>query len=299
MGNITDKLANFALQTQYIDLPEQVRHEVKRVILDSVGCALGGLSTERGKIAVALATRLGGTPESTIIGTREKVSCTNAAFANGEIVNALDFDALSAAGHDVPCLIAAVLAMAESCGTTGENLILAAALSLEISYRLDLKAPPTLTIQHGRDPAVTVIAEGPDRGKLRWPQVLGQSAVTLAAAAGAGKILNIGKDNLANAISIAGSICPPNVSRKCMTTAPFKMTKYGPAGAVAQAGITSALLAEMGYTGDTDLFDGEFGFWTYTGQAEWGEARREEVLANLGVEWCSHKINYKQYPCGI
>ncbi|MFC1901805.1 MmgE/PrpD family protein [Chloroflexota bacterium] len=282
---MTDKLANFVVQAQYADLPEEVSHEVKRVLLDSVGCAFGGHSTERGKIAGDLAMRLGGPPESTIIGVKNKVSCTNAAFANGELINALDFDALSAAGHDVPCLISAALALAESCSTTGKNLILAIALSFEISHRLDLKVPP--------------IAEGSDRGKLRWPQVLGQSAATLAVAASAGKILNLDKDKLANAISIAGFICPPNVSRKCMTTAPFRMTKYGPAGAVAQAGITSALLAEMGYTGDTDLFDGEFGFWTYIGQGEWEKARGEKVLSDLGVEWYSHMMNYKQYPCGI
>lgn len=81
----------------------------------------------------------------------------------------------------------------------------------------------------------------------------------LAAATGAGKILNLDQDKIANAIGIAGCICPPNIARKCMETSPVRMTKYGPAGWSAQAGVTSALLAGMGYTGDTDLFEGEYG----------------------------------------
>ena len=50
----------------------------------------------------------------------------------------------------------------------------------------------------------------------------------------------------------------------------------------------------MGYTGDTDLFDGDYGFWRYTGQEEW---RTEEVV-DLGTKWRGHQIKYKLYPCG-
>ena len=80
-----------------------------------------------------------------------------------------------------------------------------------------------------------------------------------------------------------------------MHTAPVRMTKYGVTGWGAQAGITSALLAEMGYIGDTNLFDGEYGFWRYTGQEEW---KNEKVLTDLGEKWRCHHIKYKQYPGG-
>ena len=73
------------------------------------------------------------------------------------------------------------------------------------------------------------------------------------------------------------------------------MTKYGSPGWGAHVGIISALLAAAGYEGDTDLFDGEYGFWRYTGYQEW---KSEEILANLGREWHSYQMDYKQYPSG-
>ena len=281
MENITETIAKFTTQAKFTDLPEKVVHEVKRVVLDSVGNAIYGLSSEKGSIAAKLAAKLGGPPESTIIGTKDRVSSTNAAFANGELINALDFDATSPGGHDVPGLIGGALAIAESCGVSGKDLILAIALSFEISARLKIKI-------------ASIVNEGPDKGKMQFPSVFGQSTYALAAAVSAGKILNLSRQKMANAIGIAGCLCPPNIARKSHETVPFRMTKYGVAGAVSQTGIMSALLAEMGYTGDTDLFDGEYGFWRYTGL----EPRGEEMLSDLGVEWCSHKIDYKQYPSG-
>lgn len=286
MEKTVAKLASFVTQARFSALPDDVIHETKRVILDSIGCAIAGLATERGKITTELARRLGGPREATIIGTGDKVSCVNAAFANGELINALDFDALSpAVVHVVPTVIPAVLALAESIGASGDNLILAAALGCETSSRLK----PAVA-----DAASTIVTEGPE-AKLRQSTVSGFSAVALAAAVSAAKILNLGQEKIANAIGIAGCICPPSIFRKFVDTAPVRMTKYGPPGWGAQVGVTSALLAEMGYTGDTDLFEGECGFWRYTGQEDWGT---EEILANLGTKWQGHQIKYKQYPCG-
>jgi len=127
------------------------------------------------------------------------------------------------------------------------------------------------------------------------PPVSGYSVVTLAAAAGASKIMNLDEEKTAHAISIAGCMCPPNLFRKFTDTSPVRMTKYGPTGWGAQAGVTSALLADMGYTGDTDLFEGEYGFWRFTGKDNW---RTEELPPDLGKKWLGHHLKYKLYPCG-
>lgn len=286
MSKIIERLASFVADTQFSALPDEVIHEMKRVILDSIGCAIGGLSTDRGWIAVGLAKKLGGSSESTIIGTHDKASCTNVAFANGELINALDFDALSpTVVHVVPIVIPAVLALAETIGTSGKNLIAAVAVGLEIAARLR----PVVA-----DGGTNIIREGPDKGKLRRSAVSGFSVVSLAAAASAGKIMGLNNNKIANVIGIAGCICPPNIFAKFVNTAPVRITKYGPTGWGAQVGVTSALLAEMGYTGDTDLFDGEYDFWKYTGQDEW----KTEDMTGLGIEWHGHQIKYKLYPCG-
>jgi len=274
------KLVDFATGATFSDLPENAIHEIKRVVLDSIGCAINGLSTDRGKIAVDLARKLGGPPESTIMGTNYKVSSANATFANGELINALDFDAFSEA-HSPPIIVPAALALGESVLSSGKNIILSIALGLEVVPRL-------------KSSHVYPISEGPEKGNLRYRAIAGNSAVTLGSAISAGKILGLNQEKMANAIGIAGCICPPNIFAKWIRTIPVRMTKYGPPGWGASTGVISALLAEMGYTGDTDMFDGEYGFWKYTGE----EPKSKEILQDLGVNWRSSHISYKQYPCG-
>ena len=289
MGNgITEKLARFVSMVRFSDLPEYVVHEMKRVILDSIGCAILGRLTERGKIAAALASKLGGASESSIVGINDKVSCTNAAFANGEAMNALDFDAISQLGrHDVPTLVSGILALAESTDTSGKDLILSAAIGFEVSGRVKSLAGSMTT--------------GSRNSKIAWPAVSSVAeGASLGVGAGGCKILALNQEKVANAIGIAGCICMPGTLRKFIETTPTKMTKYGPAGWGAQAGVTAALLAERGYTGDVDLFDGEYGFWRYMGINE-GTLNTDillEDLESLGTQWLAHQISYKQYPCG-
>jgi 2-methylcitrate dehydratase PrpD len=282
MGRMIEKLASFTTTIQFGDLPEEAIHEMKRVLLDSIGCAINGVSTDRGQIAIELARKLGGPREASVFGTNDKVSSANAAFANGELINALDFDAFSG-GHSAPILIPPALALGESIGASGKNIIMALALGFEISSRLK---------SQGR----VLIAEGPDKSKIKWREVYGHSATALAAAACAGKILNLDQGKMVNAIGIAGCMCPPNIQAKWMRTSPVRMTKYGPAGWSAHVAVSSALLADMGYTGDTDLFESDYGFWRYTADEEW---KKEEVLEDLGIEWSCHKVSYKQYPAGL
>lgn len=286
MTGVAETLADFVDKTRFSDLPQFITHEMERLMLDSIGCAIAGLSTERGKIAVGVARELGGPAESVIIGSRYKVSCANAAFANGELMNALDFDALSNVGrHDVPTLLAAVIAVAERVGSTGKDLITAAALAIEVSGRI-------------KSAVLGMHAPGPEEGKMLWPAVNGYSSASLGAAAGAAKLLNLAAPQIANAVGIAGYMCPPNTMRKWVETTPVRMAKYGPPGWGAQVGVTAALLAGMGYLGDTDLFDGDFGYWRYTGKNK-GEWQAEKVIDGLGEKWCCHEIIYKQYPCGL
>jgi len=286
MGETVEGLGEFVSRVQFNDLPKYVVHEMKRVIMDSIGCGIAGHMAEKGKIAAELAKKLSGLHEATILGTEEKGSCAHAAFANGELINALDYDAISSmGGHDVPALVSAILASGELVAASGKDLILATALALEISQRL-------------KSATGGVHTPAPGGHRIVWPAVYGYSASVLAAAAGAGRLLNLDKGQVANAIGIAGYICPPSTFMKFLHTTPVRMAKYGPAGWGAQAGVTAALLAEMGYTGDTKLFEGEHSFWRYTGKGE-GEWDMEGVMEGLGTSWTCHQIQYKQYPAGL
>ena len=92
--NIMRQLAEFAADTKWDALPPPIAHETKLLLMDSIGCALAALATDKGKMNLSLAKRYGGPPEASVIGTRDKVSLPTAAMVNGELMFTLDFTAI-------------------------------------------------------------------------------------------------------------------------------------------------------------------------------------------------------------
>jgi 2-methylcitrate dehydratase PrpD len=284
MNRIAETLADHIIGVEYSHIFPDTIHEIKRGILDTIGCCLGGLSMDKGRKAVQLAQRLGGPSESTIIGVFGKVSCTCAGWANGESANAQDWSA-GCAFHDVPIVVSAALAVGESQGCSGQELLVAAAIGLETSGRIG---------RAGAN-AYTAIKEGPDKGLIHWDPVTGMAHGTFGAAAAAGRLLKLNEEKMAQALGLAGFICPPQTFRKFNFTTPIPMTKYGPLGWITQSGITAALLAETGYTGDTGLFEGDYGFGRYTGALQW---HPERILRNLQNQVPRLRLFFKLYPMG-
>ena len=284
MDDLTKKLSEFAIQAQFRDLPKEVVHETKRILLDSIGCAVGARRMERGRICTELAQKLGGPPEATILGTSSKVARLNAAFANGELINALDYDA-NLGLHMPPFVIPAPLALAETVSASGKSLILSIAIGLEIATRLQMATAPALASKKNAS------------GKLEvsFAPVSGHGTGVFGAAVGAAKILNLGLEKMANTIGIAGYAGPPSTFRKWTDTVPCGMMKYGPAGFTAEVGLRSALVAEMGYYADKDVFAGEFGYGRFSGLQQWDGVA---AVQGLGSRWKCAEVSYKKYPCG-
>ena len=84
----TRELVNFAEKTVFDDVPTPVIEKTKRVLLDSIGCALGGNVVDRSKIALEFIEDAGGKPQATVIG-RHKTLCAHAAFVNAELMGLL------------------------------------------------------------------------------------------------------------------------------------------------------------------------------------------------------------------
>ncbi len=285
MSSLSQELARFVVETKFEDLPEAVVHEAKRTLLDSVGCALAGIQTDKGRISIALARRLGGPPESSIIGIGDKVSCSSAAFANGELINALDYDNELLPPGNIPSnLIPAPLAIAESIRAPGKDLILATVLGHEISTRITR----ALSIE------TEIVREGPEKGKVKWTPAHGHGQCMFGGTAGVGKILKLDRKKMAHALGIAGHFSPVPSQRKWAETAPSAMTKYGSGGWLSMGEITAALLAEMGYVGDTTVFDGEYGFWRFYASERW---EPDVVMDKLGETWLFLETKEKLYPC--
>lgn len=284
MQNITDQYARFVTGVTWDSLPQSVVREVKRILLDSVGCAVAGLSTDKAKHAVELALRQGGAHEASILGLGTKVPAASAAFANAEMVNGLDYNASLNGAAAVPVVLPSALATAEASGVSGRDLILGLAIGLEGAARMQHAFPRTMEL----------VREGPDRGKTVVWDAFGHSGTIFGAAAAAGKILGLDKEQTLNAMGIAGYIAPVAPQGKWNRTPNPPMTKYCMVGWVARAAVTAASLAELGYTGDQTVLDGEFGFWKYYLPQKWTP---EVLLEGLGLQWYVPKAFYKPYPC--
>ena len=74
----TRRLARSVVTARYADLPEAVRHEAKRTLLNWVGCAIGGSHDETVINAIAAVAPFAGAAQATLFGRTERLDALNA-----------------------------------------------------------------------------------------------------------------------------------------------------------------------------------------------------------------------------
>src|ERR1700722_944104 len=179
---LAHQLADYACALRFEDLSKEVVHEVKRRVIDSLGCALGAWKAEPFVIARRVAGDFSAKHGSTIFGTDHKAPPDWAAFANGCGIRYFDFNDtyLSKEPAHPSDNISAALAVAESLGADGRELITAIALAYEVQCRLC--------------DAASIRARG-------WDHVTyGAFSATL----GAAKVLQLSAKETMNALALAG-----------------------------------------------------------------------------------------------
>src|SRR3989449_11221315 len=136
--SLAHQLANYACSLRFEELSPEVVHEVKRRVIDSLGCALGAWTEEPCRIAREITSEFSAKRGSTIIGTSHKAPPDWAAFANGCAIRYFDYNDtyLSKEPAHPSDNISAALAVAESVGADCHQLITAIALAYEGQCRL-------------------------------------------------------------------------------------------------------------------------------------------------------------------
>jgi 2-methylcitrate dehydratase PrpD len=278
---IAEQLANFVSETKFSDLPDDVVAESKRILLDSLGCAIAAGGDTKGRIGIEYGRIMGGDQKAaTIFGSKHRSSIFGAAFANGELINALDFDAILPPGHVSPYVLPAALAVAETDRVSGQNLVLAVAIAHELSNRF------------GK--AMDYIRDTVD-GKFAMPPILGYTSTVFGATAAVTQLRNATADVTAHALAIAASISPVNSHRSWIEHTPVSTIKYTMAGPITQAALSAAHMALLGHRGDPAVFDdAEFGYRRFIGSSRWNPDR---LTAALGKDWYFQRENsFKHYP---
>ncbi|MGH8543518.1 MAG: MmgE/PrpD family protein, partial [Gammaproteobacteria bacterium] len=85
-------IAEFVRRLKLADVPPAVVAKSKLVFLDTLGVALASSTMEFGQMVLNVARKLGGSPDSSVIGSPGKVAAANAVLANGTLAHGLDYD---------------------------------------------------------------------------------------------------------------------------------------------------------------------------------------------------------------
>jgi 2-methylcitrate dehydratase len=232
---LANQLADFAVALKFEHLPAPVVHEVKRRVIDSLGCAFGAWDAEPCVIARRVASEFSAARGATLLGTNHRAPPDWAAFANGCLIRYLDYNDtyLSKEPAHPSDNIAAALAAAESVGASGRDLITAIALAYEVQCRFC------------------------DTQSLRargWDHV---SYGAFSSALAAAKLFGLDARRMRHALGIAGVASAALRQSRVGELSHWKGCAFANA---ARHGVYAALLAREGMTGPAPIFEGEKGF---------------------------------------
>jgi 2-methylcitrate dehydratase PrpD len=265
----TQKLAEFAASLEHEDIPSSIVDKAKEIILDTIGVGLGGADAHSSRILLDVVSQFGGVKESTIFGHPDRASCRDAALINGAMAHALELEeAQTLPGHPAVVVLPAALAIAERQHLSGRELIAAFVAGYDIHCRL---------------------AHGSKRSAMELGWHFTSVCGVFGAAVAVGRLLRLDRQRMANALGLAGSQAAGNL----MSETDGTLAKRLQPGLAAQGGIISALLAEKGYTGPTNVLEAPHGFYDMYAH----EYDLNTVADGLGEQFEIANSNLKIYPC--
>jgi len=268
--NETLTLARFVAESRWGDIPQTMRHEAKRALLNWIGCAIGGCRDETVERALAALDEFSGPRTSSLIGRREKLDALHAALLNGISSNILDYDDthLRTVMHPTVPVAAALCALAEHRPVTGAQFVQAFVLGIEVGCRIGNAVSPW-HYAHG------------------W-HISGTCGI-FGAAAGAAKLLGLNTQQTAWAL---GNAATQSSGVRAMMGSMGKSYNLGHA---AHMGLLAAVMAEQNFTSSEHGLEAPAGFVHVLGDTP----DLDELTRGLGTTWELAANAYKPYPCGI
>jgi len=268
--DITRKLARYVVAARFQDLPEGVRREIGRSLLNWLGVAVGGSRHEAVEIALGAVTPFSGPQQASLFGRPERLDVINAALINGISSHVFDFDDtdLLTAVHPSAPVMPAVLALAELNAVSGCDLVTAITMGFEVECRLGRAVQPAL-------------------GNIGWHPtgVVG----VFGAAVAAGKLLGLDEERMCHAVGLAAT--QPVGVREMFGS----MTKSFHPGRASQSGLLAAFLAEKGYTSSLQGIEAKCG-WArlVSAKQDW-----QAITDGLGEDYEIYRNTYKPFACGL
>lgn len=269
---LSQALAGFAANLEWRRIPKAVRERAKLLLVDAIGVAFASTRFDFAQRALAAMKALG-SGDADVIGLKDKLALRDAALLNGILVHGLDYDDTYLPGsvHLTASCVPAVLAVAAARGASGEELLTALALGLEVSARLGAAGKGGFL-----------------RAGFHATSIVGTFGCALAA----GRLMKLDVQQLAAAQGIALSA----TSGTLQPITDGSWTKRMHPGLSAASGITAATLAREGYVAPMEAYEGRFGLFSAFLGAHAKDADAPSVTHALGEHWEFPRTSIKLYP---
>lgn len=267
---LTSRLCANLAATRFDDLPETVRHEAKRALIDWIGCAMAGSAHPTIDKTVAALSAVAGNGPGSLVARTERLGLLEAAIANGQMGHILDFDDTHMDGvvlHASSPLYAALFALAERQPVTGRDITVAFTTGFEAGVRAGKAAP-----RH-------------HDGGWHLTGTLG----TIAAGVACGRLLAFDGQKLTYTTGISAT------QSAGMQQNRGTMCKSLHSGKAASNGLLAALLAEQGFDSSNEILEGRRGFANIYSV----DSDVDALTRGFGESWELAKNGYKPYACGI
>jgi 2-methylcitrate dehydratase PrpD len=269
IDGLSRKLAEFAQGFELAHAPTEVISNAKLAILDCLGVSVLATRQEIGDCLDKFAKANAGAGNCTVWGMALKASVRDAAFLNGTLAHGLDYDDRN---HSTTYTLAASLATAESVDASGRQALEAFIVGREVRATLD-------RIFSARSSGIGPGARGWHSNGILGP---------IAAACSASRIYRLNPQQTLSAIGLSAGACG------ALTRDGGTMAKPYRCGHAAATGVTSALLAQAGFSSDETVIEGRYGLLDAVGPLS------DEILRslgkNLGVEWdLAHSLRIKPF----
>ena len=269
MPTIAEQMSSWTVGLHYSHLPAEVAHLAKRMIIDTIGCAIGAYTSEPSKIARHLASTVTSSQPCTVIGSGQTTSPDLATFANGVMIRYLDYNdgyTSQESGHPSDS-IAAVLSATEMAGLGGRRAITATVAAYEAFCRLG------------------------DAATLRYR---GYDHVTngcVASVLGATRSLGLSEEQTHQALNLG---IAPNIALGQTRGGVLSHWKGCAYANASRNAVFATLLAQQGLTGPAPIFEGEHGFFRAVTQ----EPYTLEPFGGEGIPYKITECSIKRFPLG-
>jgi 2-methylcitrate dehydratase PrpD len=269
---VSRRLAEYVVGCAPRDVPEAAKNAAARSLLDAVGVSLAATGLGEGTAAFAdLAREESGRGASTLLWDGSRLPAAAAAFANGALAHALDFeDAVDGlAAHPNAQVVPAALALAEEYDATGAELLTSLAVGCDTTCRIaDLAG---------------------DRMSARgWypPPIAGAIGATVAGAL----LARLDAEQVLDALSLVVSQTTASGEVK---NSPGSLIRGVRDAFAAHAAVRAVQLARRGIRGFAAPLEGSAGFLaTYAG----ADLDPTPLLRGLGQDFWGTEVSFKAWP---